>query len=459
MKAVAIYNMKGGVGKTTAAVNLSYLAAAAGRRTLLWDLDPQAAATYAFRVRPRVPGFSKKSLEDGQILGAAIKETDFQNLHLLPADFAYRKFERYLDSYGKSERLIAALLDTLGRDFDIVFLDCPAGFSLVIEGVLAAADALLVPVVPTVLSLRTVARVIKWADRSEAQTKLAAFLSMVDRRKTLHRRATELAATRPELFLSGQIPYASVVEQMAVRRMPLPAFAGRDAATAAFAGIWAELEARLRPDRDERAGAKGRWAPLLEEVESMIDRLDSAEQQMSKTAGDTPTVDKRASAWGDRLAAVGDSFAHRFDTESRDIERSGHVLELRESNGNLVVVAMRSGDDADPVKRAQVQIDSSWALRILSGELSPLAALEQRLGRPGPPVAEDIRTIVGGRTLRRIDTRVAQQWGVATAERRHSHADAASTPARPVLVHTVRRIEAEAQRRPAVERDQAASSH
>src|SRR5262249_31758905 len=163
------------VGKTTTAVNLSYLAAAAGQRTLLWDLDPQAAATFAFRVRPRVSGFGKKSLEDGQALDAAIKETDYNNLHLLPADFAYRKFERFLGSFGNPERLLTSLLETLGGDFDAVFLDCPAGFSLLTEGLFAAAETILVPTIPTVLSLRTVARLIKWAARSDSQTTLVAF--------------------------------------------------------------------------------------------------------------------------------------------------------------------------------------------------------------------------------------------------------------------------------------------
>src|SRR5262245_29254546 len=166
MKTVAVYNMKGGVGKTTTAVNLSYFAAASGHRTLLWDLDPQAASSFAFRVRPSVSGFGRRSLGDGRILAAAIKETDFPDLDLLPADFAYRKIERFLDTYDQPERVIGALLGALGEDYDLVVLDCPPGFSLLTEGVLATADTILIPTIPTVLSLRMVARIVKWADGS-----------------------------------------------------------------------------------------------------------------------------------------------------------------------------------------------------------------------------------------------------------------------------------------------------
>ena len=133
MKVIAVYNMKGGVGKTTAAVNLAYLASAGGQRVLLWDLDPQAASSFALRIKPRVDGFSRRSLERGAELAAAIKETDYANLDLLPADFAYRKLDRLLHDLGKPHRVVRQLLETLGRDYDTVVLDCPAGFSLLSE--------------------------------------------------------------------------------------------------------------------------------------------------------------------------------------------------------------------------------------------------------------------------------------------------------------------------------------
>ena len=276
MNVIAIYNIKGGVGKTTTAVNLSYMAAADGRRVLLWDLDLQAASTFALRVRPRVAGFGKKSLESGEAFTAAIKETDYDNLDLLPADFAYRKFDRLLGELGKPAHVLAALLTTLGRDYDVVILDCPPGFSLIAEGIFAAADVVLVPTIPTVLSLRTVARIIKWADGADSPSHLAAFFSMVDRRKALHRCASDWIATHSEVFLNSEIPYASVVEQMTVRRTPLGVFAPRDPATSAFARLWAELQTRvLRQRREEQAPSRQRRAIHLRAIKALITQLES----------------------------------------------------------------------------------------------------------------------------------------------------------------------------------------
>jgi chromosome partitioning protein len=459
MSIVAVYNMKGGVGKTTTAVNLSYLAAAEGQRTLIWDLDPQAASSFAFRVRPRVAGFGKKSLECGPEFAAAIKATDYDNLDLLPADFAYRKLDRLLGDLGKPARVVTALLGTFGRDYDAVFLDCPAGFSLLTEGIFAAADAVLVPTIPTVLSLRTVARIIKWAGRSDSPSELAAFFSMVDRRKALHQRACDWSAAHPEVLLTGQVPYASVVEQMSVRRMPLPVFAARDAATAAFAGIWAELQARLQ----QRAGGcprpRDRWVLLLRDIESLIVGLESADLQQAGASEQAPqNVDDRnkppgrRSVEGSRASAAdtdsragsaleeqpsggGDvHFVHTFDTEGRHLQRRGFVLELRERTDSLRVVAARSDsdDDADDAtKRAQVPIDSRWAVEILSGVMSPLAAFERRLGTPRPWLVETVIAIVGGRRLRRIGSRaVGRSPAVVPAPRCVATAPVTGQPAR-----------------------------
>jgi cellulose biosynthesis protein BcsQ len=402
MSVVAIYNMKGGVGKTTTAVTLSYFAAADGHRTLLWDLDPQAASSFAFRIRPRVAAFSTRALKTGELL-EAIKETDYINLDLLPADFTYRKLDRLLDHLGKPKAAVTALLETLACDYDIVLLDCPPGFSLLTEALFAAVDAVLVPTIPTPLSLRTVARMIKWADRSDSASDLAAFFNMVDRRKTLHRRACDWSVRDSGMFLGGQIPYASVVEQMGMLRMPLPVFAPREPATREFAAVWTELQTRLEERRNSNHRPRDRWMVQLRSIESLMAQLESAHPQECGVSSVPPAV----SVVHTQSANI--SFIHRFDTDDRHLQRCGCVLELHERAGAFVVVAGRSAGHthaADSTGRTLAEIDASWAAGILSGRMSPLDALQHRLGLAA--TVEYVRATVAGRRLLRIDSFVSR---------------------------------------------------
>ncbi|HEY7286781.1 MAG TPA: ParA family protein [Vicinamibacterales bacterium] len=394
MKTIAIYNMKGGVGKTTTAVNLSYLAARSRLRVLLWDLDPQAASTFTFRIQPHVSGFGKRSLENSEALSAAIKETDYENLYLLPADFAYHKLDRLLSSLGNPARVLTSLLGTIGNDFDIVILDCPAGFSRLAKAVLAAADVIVAPTIPTVLSLRMAAELVRQAERIRSRAALSVVFNMVDRRKALHRQASELAAQHPEIFFRAEIPYASVVEQMAARRAPTAVYGAQTPAAAAFSQIWVELQSRLRREEDD--GKERRSAAALDGIESVIARLEATERRLS-----VPIVsDARESS---HVHADG-SVVHRFDTDQRDLEQRGHALELHErQNGGFVVLA-RTDVIRSEARRAEAQIDRSWTVQILAGKMSPLDALERRIRSPLPRVVELVREAAHGRRLRRVET-------------------------------------------------------
>jgi chromosome partitioning protein len=391
MNAVAFYNLKGGVGKTTAAVNVAYLAAAAGQHVLLWDLDPQGASSFILRVHAHVADFRRKTFLCGAAFNDAIKETDYRNLDLLPADFSYRKFDRILDHVGKPTRVIRTLLDTLGADYDLVVLDCPAGFSLLTEAVLGTVNLSFVPTIPTPLSVQTLARILKWADRRDSPSRLAPFFSMVDLRKTLHRRACEWSAKHAGNFLEAQIPCASIVEQISVRRMPLPAFAVRDPASIAFVDLWSEIRAQLE------SGAARR--PALSAIESLSAQLERTLERELRGEGQTPVALHAPPT----TVVPTHTVVHCFDTADRDLARSGQVLELRECPDGLLIVAGREDDD---MSRARVQIDSAWALQILSGQVSPVVILDRRLGRPGPPAVQEIRAVVGRRQLCRIDSRM-----------------------------------------------------
>jgi cellulose biosynthesis protein BcsQ len=245
MKILATYNIKGGVGKTATAVNLSYLAAQDGLRVLLADLDPQAAATYLLRVRPRVKGGGKALIRGGREIDAAIKGTDYDNLDLLPADFTFRNLDLLLDSTKKPTQRLARLLRPLGAFYDLVFLDCPPGISLLSESVLHAADIVLVPIIPTTLSLRTLDQLTDFiSDFDGHRPQVLAFSSMIDRRKRLHKEIAErLPAERKDVAATA-IPALSMIEQMAVLRAPVAAFAPRSAAARAYTQLWAEVRDR-----------------------------------------------------------------------------------------------------------------------------------------------------------------------------------------------------------------------
>jgi chromosome partitioning protein len=245
MRIVAVYNIKGGVGKTTTAVNLAYLSAARGHRTLLWDLDAQGAATYILRVRARVKGGGEALVRARRPLEAAVKGTDYDNLDLLPADFTYRHLDLLLDAQKKPTRRLAELLRPLRPDYDHVYLDCPPSMSLLSENILRAADTILVPLIPAPLSVRTMVQLREFVDRQPGHRPVVrGFFSMVDRRKALHRAVVDdLLAERNDLAATT-IPALSVIEQMTVRRAPVPHFAPRSAVSVRYGQLWDETFAR-----------------------------------------------------------------------------------------------------------------------------------------------------------------------------------------------------------------------
>ena len=245
MRVLATYSIKGGVGKTTSAVNLAHEASRAGARVLLWDLDPQGAASFFFRIRPKVKGGTEGLVGTGGELGPHVRGTDLPALHVVPADFSLRHLDLHLDATKRPTERLAALLAPLDTSYDIAILDCPPGISLASESVFGAACSLLVPVIPTTLSARTLAQLAAFLEGRPGSPDLLPHFTMVDRRKKLHREQLVSLATAWPVFLKAVVPYASAVERMGVERAPVADFAPSSPAARAFRDLWGEIAARL----------------------------------------------------------------------------------------------------------------------------------------------------------------------------------------------------------------------
>ena len=246
MKILALYSNKGGVGKTAATVNLSYLAAQAGIKTLVCDLDSQGASTYYFRIKAKLRSGARGLSKRGRAIEKSIKGTDYDNLDLLPADVSHRNLDLVFHQLKQSKRRLGKVINPLKKEYDLIVLDCPPTINLLSENVFNVAEVILVPLIPTTLSGRSYRQLRSFfTKKNYDHAKISGFISMMDQRKKLHRELAQTMQAEFEGMLQQAIPTSADVERMGVYREPVFAFAPRSTAAIAYHRLWAEIAPRL----------------------------------------------------------------------------------------------------------------------------------------------------------------------------------------------------------------------
>jgi len=239
---VAVYSAKGGVGKTTLAVNLAWASSAlSNRQTLLWDLDPQGGASYILRQEP-VGKELRERIVGNDDLARLIRPSLYPRLDVLPYDSSLRHLDRLFHELGKRRRL-AKVGASLGINYDRIIIDCPPGLTDTSDQILRAAELVIVPVIPAALSQRALEVIKESIERKNGpKVVLAPVFSMVDRRRHLHLSELEEHPRWPV------IPMASAYERVSTERAPIGELVPHSSAPVqAIALLWRRIDTALKP--------------------------------------------------------------------------------------------------------------------------------------------------------------------------------------------------------------------
>jgi chromosome partitioning protein len=242
MKIIASYSIKGGVGKTAASVNLAYAAAKVGYKTLLVDLDPQGASSFYFRT-----GESKKgkghffSTKKNRLL-RNVKGSNYKKLDILPANLSFRNFDIMLNSMRKSRMRLKDMLKPLKEEYQLIILDCPPNLTLLAENVFNAADIIVVPVIPTTLSERTLKQLLRFFSmKGYKKRKVYPFFSMAQSDNKLHIDTIKSMKKNYPRCMKSIIGFSVEIERMGLHREPVLAYASKRSSAQSYRSLFTEI--------------------------------------------------------------------------------------------------------------------------------------------------------------------------------------------------------------------------
>jgi len=235
---IAIYNIKGGVGKTSTTINLAFNAAKKDK-VLVWDLDPQGASTFYLEKKVKDKNLISKATKKG--LNKFIKKTNFKNIDLIPADLSLKDIDKYLQDDKMFKKLLSSI-----EGYKYIFIDSPPTLSLISQNIFKASDVIIIPTIPTILSVRTYNQIVKYFKPYTRNRKVLTFLSMVDKRKKMHLEISEKILKLPKKqILKTPIYNSTIVEKMGEELAPVEVFAPHSESAKSYIDLWKEIEEKI----------------------------------------------------------------------------------------------------------------------------------------------------------------------------------------------------------------------
>jgi chromosome partitioning protein len=249
---IAVFNPKGGVGKTTTAVNVATVMAKMGRTVLLVDLeaDLNASISLGFRPAQAHPSIAQLLLNENRPSDGVQPVDGIDNLHLITGSPALAQMDQALRNVRQPERRLADVLRPLDRQFDIIVIDSPAGYSLVAQSIPFAAQELIVPLRAEYLGLESLAQFLRWYRDRRAMRRAVApiggiLLTMVDYRRQATREIIDIIRTHNRRgVLRTEIPLDPRASEAPSHGIPLVRYA-RSRGAVAYEQLTAELLRRF----------------------------------------------------------------------------------------------------------------------------------------------------------------------------------------------------------------------
>lgn len=251
MYTLAVFNLKGGVGKTTTAVNLAYEAASQGYKTILWDLDPQGASTWYLKDDTDKLR-TKRMIKGRQPIGDFIRSSKYKNLSLLPASVSQRHADIHLHEGKQDGWNLKNIVSALSETYELLVIDCPPSFSILAEQVINASEIVICPTIPSPLSINTIESMLQLFKKNNLdRKKLHILFSLVD----IRRKSQKNILLNPPVDLPGilkhYIPYNTLLEKMATHRSPLKVYSPQSTINLSYENILDEVINSMQKDRPD----------------------------------------------------------------------------------------------------------------------------------------------------------------------------------------------------------------